>query len=88
MASCKDLAPTILAFSKRVNFGGPIFISKPSRRGLFGVFFPDLEGVGTKGCLERCYRPAKPRIKLSQPRRVEKLPREAQRNADKRFNGR
>jgi len=57
MASCKDLAPTILAFSKRVNFGGPIFISKPSRRGLFGVFFPDLEGVGTKGCLERCYRP-------------------------------
>src|SRR5207244_8820809 len=75
--------PTILAFSKRVNFGGPTFITKPSKSGFFSVFFPDLEGVGTKGCLGRCYRPGKPRIKPSQPRRVEKLPRMAQRNADK-----
>jgi len=63
MASCKDLAPTILAFSKRVNFGGPTLISKPSRRGFFGVFFPDLEGVGTKASLERRYRPGETSFK-------------------------
>src|SRR5947209_10996249 len=65
MASCKDLAPTILAFSKRVNFGGPTLISKPSKRGFLIVFFADLEGVGTKGCLQRCYRLGSPRIKLA-----------------------
>ncbi len=48
IASCNDLAPTILAFSKRVNFGGPTLISKPPCGAFLGVFFTSLEGVGTK----------------------------------------
>jgi len=35
MASWRDLAPTILAFSNRVSFCGPIRISKPSSAARF-----------------------------------------------------
>jgi hypothetical protein len=42
IASCRDLAPTILAFSNLVSFCGPIRISKPSSAALF-AFLLSLE---------------------------------------------
>src|SRR3989442_5294474 len=77
MASCKDLAPTLLAFSKRVNFGGPTLISEPSRRGFFRVFFPDLEGGGTKPRTEIRYLPRQTSFQtyLTTPRRKNPSPR-------------
>ena len=44
IASCSDLAPTILAFSNRVSFDGPMRISNPSSAARF-AFLLSLEAA-------------------------------------------